>query len=71
MKKLIFAVLVALTLITPLTVSAATAFLVNFTVSTSVTGQAIYVCVYQYGGTTFERYFPMSAGMCPMSIEIY
>lgn len=48
---------------------AATAYFVRSYPATSVTGQAINVCVYQYGGTQFERYFPMMT-MCPMSVEV-
>ncbi len=48
---------------------AATAFLVRSYTATSVTGQAINVCGYQYGGTQFERYFPMMT-MYPLSVEV-
>jgi len=45
----------------------ATAFLVNFYASTSVTGQFIYVCVYDYAGSRLERY---TTTMCPTSVRV-
>ena len=47
----------------------ATAYLVSQTMGTSVTGQAINVCVYQYGGQQFERYFPLGS-RCPWSLNV-
>lgn len=54
--------------------SAALAFsvmatLINQYMATSVTGQSIKVCVYQYGNSTFEKYFPMFAS-CPLTIQV-
>jgi len=49
---------------------AATAFLVSSRTGSSVTGQAVWICTYQYGGQHFERVFPLST-MCPMSVEVY
>ncbi len=48
---------------------AATAYFVGQRVGTSVTGQAINICTYQYGGQQFEKAFPIGT-MCPMSVEV-
>lgn len=47
----------------------ATAYLVSSSMGTSVTGQAINICTYQYGTTQFQRIFPMGQ-MCPLNIEV-
>lgn len=49
---------------------AAMATLVSSRVATSVTGQSIYVCTYQYGGQHFTRTIPLTDGPCPFTIEV-
>jgi uncharacterized membrane protein YbjE (DUF340 family) len=50
--------------------NAATAFLLNCNMQTSVTGQAIWVGQYSYAGRTFSQAFSFQAGYCPATIEI-
>lgn len=50
---------------------AATAFMVDCRIGTSVTGQSILIGTYNYAGQTFQRTFPSGAGWCPMSVEVY
>lgn len=45
------------------------AMLVSQSMGTSVTGQTIVVCLYSYGNTRFERYYPLG-NMCPLSIQV-
>lgn len=50
---------------------AAVAMLVGQRLGTSVTGQGILICTYQYGNQRFERYFPTSAGpQCPQQVAV-
>lgn len=65
MKKLIItlALMVAVA-----SANAATASLVQCTSGRSVTGQFIYIGVYQYNGQRFERYFQ---SYCPYSVDVY
>lgn len=44
-----------------------TAYLVSCTPGTSVTGRMVWVGVYSYGTTQFERTF---ATMCPLSVQV-
>lgn len=67
MKRLIVCALFAAS--SPL--HAATAFLVSCQFGSSVTGQSIYVGVYNYGGQQFQRTFPASSGWCPQMVEVY
>lgn len=46
-----------------------TATLVGSRQGTSVGGQAITVCIYQYNGQHFEKPFPMGTN-CPISIQL-
>lgn len=46
-----------------------TATLVGSHIGTSVTGQAVVVCTYTYGGQRFEKLFPIGTN-CPISIQI-
>lgn len=56
---------------TLLSVSAFAAYanLVNQHYGTSVTGQSIVICVYQYNGQHFEKYLPVGSS-CPTSIDV-
>jgi hypothetical protein len=60
---------IAIVAAVPLQAIAATAYLVGQTTGTSVTGQAINVCTYQYGTQRFQRAYPFGQ-MCPTSVEV-
>lgn len=49
--------------------AAATAYLVSCTAGTSVTGTAIWIGTYQYGGQTFRLSFPINT-VCPVSVPV-
>jgi hypothetical protein len=68
MRAFIIAAIVALALVAP--AWAVTATLVSSQLSTSVSGLPIWVCVYRYGDSTFERILPNSAGPCPFFVEV-
>lgn len=48
----------------------AIAFLVSQRLSTSVTGELVLVCTYEYAGRQYERSY-RNAHTCPASIEVY
>lgn len=65
------AIVVALLLCASGSANAATAYLQGCQAGISVTGQSIYIGTYMYGGSTFQRAFPMAGGYCPQTVEVY
>ncbi len=73
MRKTLAAIFVTLTLSVMSTAAhALPAFLVTCEIQTSTyTGMAVFVGVYSYQGDELTRVFPISAGYCPIRIEVY